>query len=34
MKPVAIGRKNWLFLGSPLAGRRSPVDNVLIIALI
>ncbi|MCP4889081.1 MAG: IS66 family transposase, partial [Planctomycetaceae bacterium] len=25
MKPVAIGRKNWLLVGSPLAGRRSPV---------
>ena len=25
MKPVAIGRKNWLFVGSPLAGRRASV---------
>lgn len=23
MRPVAIGRKNWLFVGSPLAGRRA-----------
>jgi transposase len=23
VKPVAIGRKNWLFVGSPLAGRRA-----------
>ena len=25
MKSVAIGRKNWLFVGSPLAGRRAAV---------
>ena len=25
MKPVAIGRKNWLFVGSPHAGRRAAV---------
>ena len=25
MKPVAIGRKNWLFVGSPLAGQRAAV---------
>jgi transposase len=25
MRPVAIGRKNWLFVGSPLAGRRAAV---------
>ena len=23
MRPVAIGRKNWLFVGSPIAGRRA-----------
>lgn len=23
MRPVAIGRKNWLFVGSPLAGKRA-----------
>lgn len=25
MKSVAIGRKNWLFVGSPLAGSRAAV---------
>lgn len=25
MKPAAIGRKNWLFVGSPLAGHRAAV---------
>ena len=25
MRPVAIGRKNWLFVGSPKAGRRAAV---------
>lgn len=25
VKPVAIGRKNWLFVGSPIAGRRAAV---------
>ena len=30
MKPVAIGRKNWLFVGSPLAGRRAAVLMTLI----
>lgn len=25
MRPVAIGRKNWLFVGSPRAGRRAAV---------
>jgi hypothetical protein len=23
MRPVAIGRKNWLFVGSPIAGERA-----------
>lgn len=30
MKPVAIGRKNWLFVGSPLAGRRAAILMTLI----
>jgi len=30
MKPVAIGRKNWLFVGSPQAGRRAAVLMSLI----
>lgn len=30
MKPVAIGRKNWLFVGSPEAGHRSAVLMSLI----
>ena len=25
MKPVAIGRKNWLFVGSPQAGQRAAI---------
>lgn len=25
MKPVAIGRKNWMFVGSPVAGRRASI---------
>ena len=25
MRPVAIGRKNWLFVGSPAAGDRASV---------
>jgi hypothetical protein len=25
MKPVAIGRKNWLFVGSPAAGRPAAI---------
>lgn len=25
MRPVAIGRKNWLFVGSPLAGQRAAI---------
>jgi transposase len=23
MRPVAIGRKNWLFVGNPIAGQRA-----------
>ena len=30
MKPVAIGRKNWLIVGSPQAGRRAAVLMTLI----
>ena len=30
MKPVAIGRKNWLFVGSPAAGRRAAILMSLI----
>ena len=30
MKPVAIGRKNWLFVGSPRAGRRAAILMSLI----
>lgn len=30
MKPMAIGRKNWLFVGSPLAGRRAVILMTLI----
>ncbi len=30
MRPVAIGRKNWLFVGSPKAGRRAAVLTSLI----
>ena len=30
MKPVAIGRKNWLFVGSPLAGQRAAVLMTMI----
>lgn len=30
MKPVAIGRKNWLFVGSPSAGRRAAILMSLI----
>ncbi len=30
VKPVAIGRKNWLFVGSPQAGRRAAVLMSLI----
>ena len=30
MKPVAIGRKNWMFVGSPLAGHRAAVLMSLI----
>jgi hypothetical protein len=25
MRPVAIGRKNWLFVGSPIAGQRAAI---------
>ena len=30
MKPVAIGRKNWLFVGSPATGRRAAILMSLI----
>jgi hypothetical protein len=30
MKSVAIGRKNWMFVGSPQAGRRAAVLMSLI----
>ena len=30
MKPVAIGRKNWLFVGSPRAGERAAILMSLI----
>lgn len=30
MRPVAIGRKNWLFVGTPTAGRRAAVLMSLI----
>ena len=30
MKPVAIGRKNWLFVGSPKAGNRAAILMSLI----
>ena len=30
MKPVAIGRKNWLFVGSPTAGDRAAVLMTLV----
>ena len=30
MKPVAIGRKNWLFIGSKAAGQRASVLMSLI----
>ncbi|TWT35033.1 Transposase IS66 family protein [Thalassoglobus neptunius] len=30
MKPVAIGRKNWLFVGSPKAGHRAAILMSLI----
>ena len=30
MKPVAIGRKNWLFVGSPQAGNRAAILMTLI----
>jgi hypothetical protein len=30
MKPVAIGRKNWLFVGSPAAGRPAEILMSLI----
>ncbi len=32
MKPVAIGRKNWLFVGSAQAGRRAAVLLSLIVS--
>ena len=30
MKPVAIGRKNWMFVGSPQAGHRAAILMSLI----
>jgi hypothetical protein len=30
MRPVAIGRKNWLFVGSKRAGRRAAVLTSLV----
>ena len=30
MRPVAIGRRNWLFVGSPAAGQRSAILMSLI----
>jgi len=30
MRPVAIGRKNWLFVGSPAAGNRASVLKSLV----
>ena len=30
MRPVAIGRKNWLFVGSPAAGDRAAILMSLI----
>ena len=30
MRPVAIGRKNWLFVGSPLAGERASILMTLV----
>jgi hypothetical protein len=30
MRPLAIGRKNWLFVGSPLAGERAAILFTLI----
>ena len=30
IRPLALGRKNWLFVGSPQAGRRAAVLMTLI----
>ena len=30
MKPIAIGRKNWMFVGSPRAGRRAAILMTLV----
>ena len=30
MRPLAIGRKNWLFVGSPLAGERAAILFTLV----
>jgi len=32
MRPVAIGRKNWLFVGSKAAGQRAAILMSLIAA--
>ena len=32
IRPSAIGKKNWLFIGHPAAGQRSPIIYPLVVS--